>query len=255
MGQVMIMRIMLFLMLASPGKKENIRAEKLWSDHLGNIYTLKDNTLNKYNQNWELFSSYDWQANGKITTVDVSDPLRIVVFSANANQVLFLDNELSLLSDPFSLDDLNYYDVSVVCKASTGGFWLFDNLDKQLVYINHHGNEELKSGTIDMYSGFPDVLLEHSGHIYLGYHQQGIVVFNNQATYVKCLPFAFENSFQCYEHNIIYVNNQKVFSYNIELTKEKLIHSDLPEIKDFTLYENVLYYISDQQVKKKLLKD
>ncbi len=255
MAQVMIIKIIMFLMLASPGTKENIRADKLWSDHLGNIYVLRGNSLHKYNQKWELLSSYDWQANGEITNVDVSDPLRIVVFSENANQVIFLDNKLSIISDPFNLDDLNYYDVSVVCKASTGGFWLFDNLDKQLVYVNHQGNEEIKSGMVDMYSGFPDMMLEHSGHIYVGYHKQGIVVFNNQAAYVKSLPFTFENSFQCHESNIIYLNNQKVFSYNIELTKEKIIFSDLPDIKDFTLYEDALYYISGQEVRKKLLKE
>lgn len=245
----------MFLMLASPGTKENIRAEKLWSDHLGNIYALRDNSLHKYNQNWELLSSYDWQANGTITTVDVSDPLRIVVFSAHTNQVVFLDQEMSLLSDPFNLNELNYYDVSVVCKASTGGFWLFDNLDKQIVHIDHNGKENLKSGSIDLYSGFPEIMYEHSGHIYLGYSNQGIVVFNNQAAYEKCLPFKFENTFECHDYHIFYVNNHNIFSYDIKLTKEEIIIGSLPDIKDFTLSGNTLYYISNQQVKQKLLKD
>lgn len=246
---------MVFLMLASPGTKENIRAERLWSDHLGHIYTLNNNSLRKYNQSWELLSSYDWQANGKITTVDVSDPLRIVVFSTHTNEVVFLDQELSLLSDPFNIDEFNYYDVSVVCKASTGGFWMFDNIDKQLVHIDHNGNEDLKSGTIDIYSGFPEVMYEYSGHIYLGYPKQGIVVFNNQAAYEKNLPFTFEIAFEWHENNIIYLNNHNIFSYNIKFAKEDLIASSLPDLKDFTLSGGVLYYISNQQVKQKLLKD
>ncbi|MDA3819816.1 MAG: hypothetical protein PF590_05085 [Candidatus Delongbacteria bacterium] len=252
---MMIIKIMMFLMLASPGKRENIRADKLWSDHLGNIYTLTDNSLHKYNQNWELLSSYDWQANGRITSVDISDPLRIVVFSVHANQVVFLDQELSLLSDPFNIDVLNYHDVAVVCKASTGGFWMFNNIDKQLIHINHNGNEDIKSGTIDIYSGFPEIMYEYSGHIYLGYPKQGIVVFNNQAAYEKCLPLTFEIAFEWHKNNIIYLNNDKIFSYNIKLAKEDLIVSSLPDLKDFTLSGGVLYYISNQQVKQKLLKD
>ncbi|MGM0649707.1 MAG: hypothetical protein ACQES1_04260 [Bacteroidota bacterium] len=252
---MLILNLMICMLLNPVDDTTGIQADKLWSDHLGHIYTLTDNKLCKYDKNLQKTASYDWQVQGKISNVDVSDPMRIVVFSASANQVLFLDQHLSLLTDPFMLDDLDFYDVSTVCKASRGGFWLFDNIDKQLVHITHLGEVGMKSGTITMYPGFPEIMYEHSGHIYLGFPGQGIIVFDNYAAYEKSLPFAFAKKFECHKNRLIYFREGKIFSYNISTVKENLIADDMEDTKDFTFTGRELFYVSDEQVKQKLLTD
>ena len=85
--------LILSILLILPQKKvdEITSAEMIKSDHLGNVYLMKNNTLIKTAGELKERYTYDWQSNGDISYIDVSDPMRLILFSESANSAVFLD--------------------------------------------------------------------------------------------------------------------------------------------------------------------
>src|SRR5882757_5717359 len=73
-----------------------ISARSLASDELGNVYVVKnDNSLIRYSQNGDSTAFYKSISNGDITTVDASNPLRVLLYYAPFSKVVVLDRMLA----------------------------------------------------------------------------------------------------------------------------------------------------------------
>src|SRR5271157_882697 len=76
------------------------------TDNLGNLYVLVNNELKKFDSQGNLLKTFSDKSHGNINFVDVSDPLKILLHFRDFHQLLFLDNTLSVKSDPILLDGL-----------------------------------------------------------------------------------------------------------------------------------------------------
>src|SRR3972149_5745424 len=83
-------------------------------DQLGNFYLINSNTLVQYSPNLVKKQQYTNNFSGKVTHIDVNDPLRILLFYKDFNQVVFLDRALSLLGSPVDLGQLGFTNVALV---------------------------------------------------------------------------------------------------------------------------------------------
>ncbi|MDD3740017.1 MAG: hypothetical protein PHH30_02140, partial [Bacteroidales bacterium] len=117
-------------------KEYNVDAEKVRVDNLGYIYLVKGTQLSRYDSDLIKLAQYDYKLNGEITSVDVSDPFRLLVFYKDFNRIVFLDNYLAELRDPIYLDDILIYSTDAVCSSNQGGFRVFDNQNSSVVSFN-----------------------------------------------------------------------------------------------------------------------
>ncbi|MGZ4100177.1 MAG: hypothetical protein ACXVNM_14925, partial [Bacteroidia bacterium] len=85
------------------------------TDNIGNVYTVKDDELVKYLPTGKFFLRYSNLKLGNITTVDATNPLKLVLYYRDFQQIVFLDNQLSLNSEPVSLEKLGYEQTDLVC--------------------------------------------------------------------------------------------------------------------------------------------
>src|SRR5688572_3667151 len=85
------------------------------ADNFGNIYTVKNEELCKYLPNGKRHARYSNLRYGNITSLDVSNPLKILLYYRDFQQIIFLDNQLSVNSNPVSLELLGLEQAHLVC--------------------------------------------------------------------------------------------------------------------------------------------
>lgn len=104
-------------------------------DGLGFDYFIKDNVFSKKgeNQTWE----YKNVALGKITEVDIINPLKILLFYEDFNTVIIVDNQLNEIQK-FNLFDLDSsIFASKVGMAAQNKFWIYNALTQQIILFDY----------------------------------------------------------------------------------------------------------------------
>ena len=105
-------------------------AEFLGYDSFGFYYTIKNDVFSKIGTR-ETFVYKNFSL-GKITKVDLQNPLKIVLFYENFNTVVTLDNQLN------EIQKVNFSESSVPIVATAIGiasqnqFWIYNSLNQQL---------------------------------------------------------------------------------------------------------------------------
>ena len=105
-------------------------------DPLGNIYIICGQNIRKFDINLAKIGDYTNAFLGNISFADVSDPLRILIYYRELNQVVWLNNFLQELRSPVMLDDIGIDQAVLLCSSNLGGFWVFNQLNNQLQYFD-----------------------------------------------------------------------------------------------------------------------
>lgn len=104
-------------------------------DSYNHLYYVTNNTLHKEGELGN-FNYQDFQL-GPITSVDIINPLNVVVFYEQLATVIFLDNRLNEL-ERINFNDLpSFLNVGSVSNAGNNRLWLF-NLDTQQLELYHY---------------------------------------------------------------------------------------------------------------------
>lgn len=125
---------------AIPISIQKIDADKfIGSDNLENLYYIKSNIL------FKKYKSELWQYKnislGKITRVDIQNPLKIILFYENFNTVILLDNQLSETQKiNFSENNLPIM-VTASGIASQNKLWIYNSLTQQIGLFDYLKND------------------------------------------------------------------------------------------------------------------
>ena len=99
-------------------------------DTFGYQYFIKNNVFFKIKG--KEFLQYKNLALGKITKVDIHNPLRIVLFYENFNTVIALDNQLSEVQKINFSEKPEGIITSAIGTSSQNNLWIFNSLNQQL---------------------------------------------------------------------------------------------------------------------------
>jgi len=212
-------------------------------NNMQNIYTVKSNIITQYSFQGKQKFQYSNFKHGDIYSLDVSDPMRILAFYKDFNQVLFLDNTLSEISDYLSLDEINMNETNAICTSSTGGFWLFNKdlfkLQKYSRSLNLVQEGTNMEGIIDR-NLTPDFLDEQANNIYLGIKNKGVYIFDIFGTYKNFIPLNYNNSIQVVNSNIYYLKDS-IYKYNVKDFETSVLDIPTNEINMFKMVNNTLF--------------
>lgn len=107
-------------------------------DNYKNSYFIKDRVINKQGPDGN-FLFNDLQL-GRITSVDIINPLKVVAFFQDTNTVVFLDNKLSEI-ERLNFNNLPLFlNVSTATNAGNNSLWLF-NVDTQQLELYNYGSK------------------------------------------------------------------------------------------------------------------
>jgi hypothetical protein len=193
------------------------------TDHLGNIYTVKKEELCKYLPDGKMHTRYSNMKLGSITSIDVSNPLKILLYYRDFQQIVFLDNQLSVNSDPVSLERLGYEQAGLVCISVNNSFWIYDRQNNELLRFDEKGRKVASTGNLSQVLQTrlaPDFMLEHNNYLFLNSPGHGIYVFDMFGAFSKIIPLKGLAHFQPKENVVYYMKDSALCSYNHRLFGE-----------------------------------
>jgi hypothetical protein len=220
------------------------------SDILGNFYIVQKKTLTKYNEKGSILKTYDSKNLGDITSIDVTNPLKILVYYKDFNQLVFLDNTLSISGSPILLEELGISQSSYACTSYGDAFWVFDNTLSQLVRFDKNLIKQNQSDNIAQITDFtaPSYMLERNNSLYISNPSNGILVFDKFGTYNKTLPIFGTNFFQIIENKVFYQSVDMIKSIDLKSLEDNSITLPETAVNSFEINNDLLYITNNTGV-------
>jgi hypothetical protein len=193
------------------------------ADNLGNVYTVNNEELCKFLPGGKLHTRYSNLKLGNITTVDVSNPLKILVYYRDFQQIIFLDNQLSVNSNVVSLERLGLEQALLVCSSANNSFWIYNQQNNELLRFDESGKRIASTGNLKqvLQAGIsPAYMLEHNGFLFLSSPGSGIYVFDMFGAFSKLIALPEVSYFQPKENLVYYQKGTELCSYNHRIFEE-----------------------------------
>ena len=232
-------------------KTINTEARLISSDQLGNVYLVVKNNIYKYSRDGSLINQYSNNRYGNISSIDATDPYKIVVFYEDFRAIIMLDNQLSENGSPLNLQFADYDQPVLACRAYNTGIWLFDQLLNNVYRLTLDLKSVQSSGNLTQILGYklnPNFMVEYNNTLYLNNPTTGILVFDQFGTYIKNVAITGLTSFQITEKAIYYINGNTIAKYDFKsletetlpLPEDKILHLAVDKNRLFLLTEHAL---------------
>jgi hypothetical protein len=247
--------LLVFLLILSldqeytPVFELDAHVDLMYRDNLDNLYTVDEFTIKKYDSSGKLLFTYSDNYLGKISSLSITEGLKVMVYYQNNAQLVVLDNSLSQLAPPVALNYYNLGTVTLVCSSSQNRYWFYDPLQGSLIRTTNTFTEEFNSGNLDQILNLnlnPTLMTEWGNVLYLNDPEEGILVFDIFGTYKKTIPLKGLKTFQVSEYGIYFMENGEFKFYDF---KSFLIQTvEIPEMKATNvLISNKLLFIKSEK--------
>ncbi|MBD0276954.1 MAG: hypothetical protein ICV81_03185 [Flavisolibacter sp.] len=161
-------------------------------DNLDNIYLLTANDqLKKYNSHGDSVAvNNNVRRFGKLHSIDVSNPLKLVLFYKDFSNIVVLDRLLTLRT-AIDLRQHNILQATAVGLSYDNNFWIFDAVDNKLKKLDEQGSLLLE--TADLRNVFsnaitPEKIWDRDGLVYLYDPAAGLFAFDYYGTFKRKYP-------------------------------------------------------------------
>ena len=221
-------------------------------DGLEYIYYIKDNTLFKKNktESWQ----YANTSLGKITRVDIQNPLKPVLFYENFNTIVLLDNQLNETQKiNFAKNTISLL-VSAMGIASQNRLWIYDSISQQIglfdylkntfdpIATSFQGNFNYYNSDFNSFQWIDDKLNWYSCDIFGKITALGKVADFEQIQPITNQLFIFSKDKKMYIQD---VNTKRIYTIeNIEKSFKKFYYKDqilsIFTTQEFTNYKIII---------------
>ena len=193
------------------------------TDNIGNIYTVKEDELVKFLLSGKLFNRYSNLKLGGITSIDATNPLKLLLYYRDFQQIVFLDNQLTSNSEPISLEGLGYEQTDLVCAGANNSFWIYNKQNNELIRFNEASKKVAATGNLKQVLKTelkPNFVREYNGYLFLNCPETGIYVFDIFGTFSKVISIKKLKKFEIKEDIIYYQKDSLYCSYNYKLFED-----------------------------------
>lgn len=218
-------------------------------DHLGNVYVVDDSELLMFDKDGMKLANFSNSMLGEISDVDVSDPLRILVFYKEFNQLLFLDRNLAEIGEEIDLYDYSDNESELACSSSNSGFWTYNSIDNQAIHFSEYGKRRQESILLNSFfeDAIPSKMIENSRNLYLLYPNNGILALDQNGRFLKKISFTKISDVQFVSNSIVYTNQDGLYSHQPFEKEDKLLYSSNNSKEEQILVRNNKIYISNKK--------
>lgn len=186
-------------------------------DNFGNLFIITPkNEVLKFNQQGKFLWNYTNKTYGDITQLDVTDPLRVILFYAGFQQIVVLNNNLSEISQ-YSFNQNPEQQITLIASANNNGFWVYDQINRELRKLTNSFTDDLKSGNIYQRNGFDmqaNFMVSDEQYVFINDEIEGVRVFDQYGNFVKTAVIESESEFEVNGQEIYFFKNPKLMSYN-----------------------------------------
>lgn len=207
-----------------------LQARMLSSDPLGNLYVVKgNNTLVRYNSRGDSIGVFNEIKKGRITHIDATNPLRILLFLGDYNQLIVLNNMLSQRYI-LSLRNTGLLNVSCVANSADGRIWIYDPVAATLMKIDEQMNtmQSTELRNIAQNAVHPTDMTEFDRNIFIADSVDGIRRFDLFGYYRTTFPIN-TTSMQFFNNYLVYYQSPDLHSYHMPSFRETTMALPEPE--------------------------
>lgn len=247
MNKKFIHIILLFILLINKGYAQNNAPSKsnadfkfekfipgnyiyLNVDVLDNIYLITSgNQLKKLNSKGDSLAVFnDVKKYGNPSYVDVSNPLKILLYYKNFSTVVILDRLLTM-RNAINFRKQNIFSVKAVATSYDNNIWLFDEQDNKLKKVDDDGKVLQESTDLRLLVDSvpsPSQIIDSEDLVYLYDEKKGFYIFDYYGALKNNLPFLNWQNTAIARKKMYGFSGNKLFSY--ELSSLNLKQYELP---------------------------
>jgi hypothetical protein len=223
-------------------------------DDLDNVYTLSSrNQVKKYNANGDSVAVFnDVRKFGKATLVDVSNPLKILLYYRDFASVVMLDRFLNIVNT-IDLRKQNIFQAKAIGQSYDNKIWVYDEMESKLKKIDEDG--KLLQETPDLRllmnpAPSPVKIYDENKYVYLYDSSKGINVFDYYGTLKNNILITHWQNFKVAAKYIFGSKGDTLYRYEIKsyLYDEWKLPVQLKNSKSFNFSSSRLYALKKDTV-------
>ncbi len=186
-------------------------------DNLNDIYLISSKgQIKKFSSSGDSVLYDQVKKFGRLYTLDVSNPLKLLLFYRDYGTIVILDRYLSTLAT-LDLPKYSILQPGAIGLAYDNNIWVFDAYDSRVKKIDLQGNillqtAELRNVLNDTIA--PQRIINDNGLVYLADSAHGIFVFDNYGSFKKKIYVKKWQSIAINNNYIISTKNETVSFYN-----------------------------------------
>jgi hypothetical protein len=221
-------------------------------DNLDNIYVVSSTgQLKKFNNRGDSVGVFNGMRNyGKLQAIDVSNPLKPLLFYRDFSTVVILDRLLASRTS-FDLRRHNVLQPTAIGLSYDNNIWVFDQYDNKLKKLDESGNTLLE--TADFRQAFnqaitPQKIINDNGLVYLADSAQGIFVFDNYGAFKRKIVLKNWRNIDVWGGKVVRLGSDAVIVYNPDTFLEqaqKFPASFEPYLHSFTTHNKLITFSAD----------
>ncbi|MBS1782305.1 MAG: hypothetical protein JSS78_04505 [Bacteroidetes bacterium] len=200
-------------------KEIPLLARMMTVDELGNIYVVRnDNGIVRYNDKGDSTGYFQSIQNGKIGSIDATNPLRILVYYPDYAKIVLLDRMLALKTE-LNLRQLNIAANAVVASSADGNIWIYDQFNARLRKVDEQMNEVSVSNDLRQEAHivpFPSFMIERDWKVFLCDTTIGIITFDRYGNYINTLSIFQAHQLQVFGTELIFRQKDSLLSWDLK---------------------------------------
>lgn len=194
-----------------------VSATDLAVDNLGNLFVFTPTgQLKKLSPNGDSIAVYnDVRRYGKLYSVDVSNPLKVLLYYRDYGTVVVLDRLLNMRNS-IDLRKLNLLQVKAIGQAYDNGIWVFDELEGKIKHIGDDGRVTDQSTDFrQMFDSMPspEYIVDQSRSLYLYDPQKGVYIFDYYGSFRSRIPLLGWHDFTVIGNTLFGREDDRFFRY------------------------------------------
>jgi hypothetical protein len=220
-------------------------------DNLDNLYILSSTgQIKKLNAAGDSVGVYNQMKNyGKLYSIDVSNPLKLLLFYKDFATVVILDRFLANQST-INLKKYNVLNPVAAALSYDSNIWVFDEYDGRLKKLNEKGNKLLETPdfrTIFSQSVSPQKIISDNNMVYLADADNGVFVFDNYGSYKKRIPVKSWQTLSIANNNVISTDKDliTVFNFTTQIQLQRKIPFFQPYFHSFVTPSKLVSFSTD----------
>jgi hypothetical protein len=202
------------------------------ADNLGNIFAItKENQLKKYGPRGDSMGVFnDVRKYGRLTSIDASNPLKILLFYKDFRTIVMLDRLLNMVN-VIDLRKQQIFQVRAVAQSYDNNVWIFDEQESRLRKLSEDGRLLSETSELRMVleeAPIPTTILDRNGFVYMYDPVRGMYIFDYYG--------ALKNRLQLLDWTDIQVNGDEMAGrkegklLRYRTGSLKIQETDLPEV-------------------------
>lgn len=198
------------------------------TDNLSNLYVITPgNAIEKYAPDGRRLARYSNNRLGQAARLDVSNPLKVLVWYADFRTAVMLDRSLTELGE-LNLIAAGYPEVRTVAAAQDGSIWLYDEVNFRLVKITPDGEKRCESQAMNLLEPVPNrpsCIREGNDRVLMADSLQGVFVFDLFAQFDRIFtPQHPVVDFQIVDNQLHYLADNRIIKEHIQVRASRTVH-------------------------------